>query len=577
MQSNLENNSTHHNETILKPWLKSYDQNVPATIQTNEYQTLDQLIDATFIKFANREAFSCHGVVINYHEAMVIVRKIAYSLDQFQVKKGDRVAIMLPNCLQYPLIIFAIIKLGAAVVNINPLYTANEVQKIVSDAEPKVVFVLEQFAHHLDNIYDKFGIRQVITTKLTDLYPFIKRKIIDFVICYIKKNRAQHSFKAKAQSFHELISNAAEKNSYPKINQEDVAFLQYTGGTSGTPKGVILLHKNIIANLMQINLWIQDIIKDYPHHIVINALPLYHIFSLSANLLTFFTNGGHNVMIVNPKDMKDLIRNLKSSKFTIFNGLNTLYNALLHNDEFLTAHFPYFKYSISGGMAIRPSVAALWEKTTKVTIRNCYGMTETSPAISMNKMHGDFSESVGFPISSTDIKICNVSDKSVLPIGEIGNIFVRGPQVMHGYWKREDLTRSAIQDGWLNTEDLGYIDQKGMLYITGRTKEIIIVSGFNVYPSEVEDVISKIEGVREVAVVGISNDSYGEEVYAFIIPDENIALSGDSIINHCRNMLTKYKVPRKVIFAKNLPKSAIGKIVKKDLIKEYQNGSLSII
>ena len=554
-----------------KMWLKNYPVGVPTAIDCDD-TTLVDMLELVCEKYSHDNAITCHGVSYDYTKTLHVINNLAASLSRLGVRHGDRVAIVLPNTLQYPLCVFAILKLGAIVVNVNPLYTSPEMEYIFHDSKPKVVIILDMFAEVLNNIVIKCGIEHVIVSKIADAYPIVKRCIFGLVMRYVKGVNPKLNY--QYHKLHDMLMVDRVLNYKHKICPSDLAFLQYTGATTGKPKGAMLSHSNIVGNIKQISAWLAPQVNRLNGHVVISALPLYHIFSLTANLFTFFFNGSENVMIPNPKDMKDLVNILKKTPFTVFTSLDTLYNRLLNYEPFVTQKFPTYKYSVAGGMILRDSVAKRWYDVTGVMPSNCYGLTETSPAVTMNTFDGSYDGSVGFPIPSTDVEIRNIETHEPVQQGENGIICVRGPQVMSGYWNNIEKTNQALDDGWFYTGDIGYLDHRGKLYISGRQTELIIVSGFNVYPAEVESVLDAIPEIKEAAVVGSADEVSGEQVNAFIVFNEGKSIDKKHIIDKCHEALTHYKTPRQIFILDELPKTPVGKIAKTELYSKYLNSGM---
>ena len=550
-----------------KIWLNSYPKGMPETILDNK-QTINDLFVKVCEKYATNRAFTADGVTINYKQTNNYVNNLASSLLDLGVKHGDRVAVIMPNLIQYPLSIFAILKIGAIVVNINPLYTSNEIEFLLQNSGAKVVIVLDMMAAKLNTLYNKHSVEHVIVTKYADLYPLYKRIIFNFAIKYIK--RSNLSYEYTAHNFRSLVYKEASDIDKFNVESKDIAFIQYTGATTGSPKGAMLLHSSIVSNLDQIHPWLTKTVGPIDKEVVIDALPLYHIFSLTANLFTFFFSGSENVMIANPRDVKAMVKVLNKSKFTVFSALDTLYNHLLNSPEFTSQKFPYFKYSVAGGMPARKSVADKWSDVTKVIPSNCYGMTEASPAVTMNIIGEAFDGSVGYPIPSTEVAIRDITTGAELPVGETGVIWVRGPQLMSGYWNNIEQTKAAFDnDGWFNSKDLGHFNEHGKLFISGRQSEMVIVSGFNVYPAEIEAILDNFKEIKESAVIGVSDENSGEAVLAFIVFKEGLHLQEADIIAKCRKVLTAYKVPRHIHIVEELPKTLVGKIDKAALSKKF--------
>jgi len=550
-----------------KVWLKNYKQGISPEVQLDD-KTLIDLFDQACSKFSENRAVSCHGEVFKFSEAKERVLKIAKGLTNLGVKHGDRVALVLPNSIQYPLCVFATLVLGAVVVNINPLYTASEMEYVIGNSQPKVVIILDMFSEKLNDFHNKYGIEHVVVTRFADPYPLLKRCVIGFVLRYISKVNPQLEYQPK--SFRDLYNYPETLEAYTRVNNHDIAFIQYTGATTGYPKGAVLLHRNIVANIYQIYEVIGNQVQDLDKQVIISALPLYHIFSLTANLFTFFFQGAENVMIPNAKDLKDLVKTMNKTPFTVFNSLDTLYNKLLEYKPFTSVKHKFYRYGICGGMPTRQSVADAWFQHTGMYPTNCYGLTETSPAVSMSYFDDKFDGSVGYPLPSTEINIKDTKSGANLGIGEKGLIQIRGPQLMSGYWNNDEQTRKAIDnDGWFSTGDIGYISESGRLFINGRETEMIIVSGFNVYPAEVELIIDELPEVAEVAVVGYKDVETSEAPHAFIVFHDGMSLTEEQIIKHCRKKLARYKIPRTINLVSELPKTLVGKIDKKAIVAKY--------
>lgn len=550
-----------------KIWLQNYPKGVPAEIESNK-RTLVDLFNETCAKYPNNRAITSHGESLTFKKVAESVENFAASLIDLGIKKGDRVAVIMPNVMQYPLAIFAILKIGAVVVNINPLYTEHEIQYLLENSAAKAVIVLNMMAAKLNNIHNIGELKHVIVTKVPDMYSCLKRGVINFVLKYIK--RIDTTYDYPAQDFRCLIIKRKILNYNPDVKPDDLAFIQYTGATTGKPKGAMLSHANIVANIDQIHAWIQPQMNDLSKQVAIDALPLYHIFSLTANLFTFFFSGGENVMIVNPRDVADMVKTLNTTPFTIFSALDTLYNHLLNSPDFVNGKFKHFKYSVAGGMPARQSVADKWHDITGVIPTNCYGLTEASPAVTMNPVSRDFDGSVGFPIPATDIQIRDIETDVELPIGQTGVLYIKGPQVMKGYWNNPEQTAAAFdKDGWFNTKDVGYVNEQGKLFLNGRQSELIIVSGFNVYPAEVESILDSIPEIKESAVIGTTDEGSGEAVVAFVVLKSDMSITEQEIIKKCRDKLTSYKVPRQIFIINELPKTLVGKIDKVAVCNKY--------
>lgn len=551
-----------------KIWLENYPSGTPHEIHLDG-STLTSLADTAFKKYASDTAIKCHNERISYMQMSCYIDRLAASLAKIGVKKGDRVALIMPNIMQYPISVFAILKLGAVVVNVNPLYTTEEMQYLLENSSSKVAIVLDIMAAKLDSIANKAILQNIIVTGMADLYPWLKRNLFSFVIKYIKRLNVTYSY--KAHKYRDLVMHNESLPPLPRIMDTDLAFIQYTGATTGKPKGAMLSHRNIVANVTQVHAWMsKQIDNDMEHQVIISALPLYHIFSLTANLFTFIFFGGEIVMIPNPRDIDDMLRVFRTTNFTVFNGLDTLYNHLLNSEEFTRKSYPSYKYSIAGGMAIRESVVKKWQEVTGVLISNCYGLTEASPAVSLNIFDDPFDGSIGYPIPSTEVQIRDTKTNEELSLGEIGNLFIRGPQVMSGYWNNEEQTNLVLdKDGWLNTKDLAYVSKLGKIFLAGRQSDMIIVSGFNVYPAEVENVLDGFSQIKESAVLGVADDATGEAVVAYIVLKVGQQIDELEIRRVCKTKIAAYKVPRHIIITTELPKTLVGKIDKLALSKQY--------
>lgn len=549
-----------------KIWQQHYQAEVPHDIDVNRFQSLVHLLDANFKQHKDKIAYTNIGHSMTYGEVEACANQLAAYLQQeFQLAKGDRVAIMLPNLLQYPILVFAILKAGLVVVNTNPLYTADEIIHQLNDSGTKAIFTLANFAHTIEKALPKLNtLKYIVTTEIGDMLPMPKRFIVNAVVKYIKRMVPNYHL-PQALTFKEVLAKSAGlTHTEQELSHDDVAFLQYTGGTTGVAKGAILSHGNMVANVEQAYQWIKPILVD-GKETIITALPLYHIFSLTANCLTFFRVGSNNILITNPRDVDRFIKTIKDSKFTAITGVNTLFNLLLNHPDFKNVDFSRLSYTLSGGMALQEQVAHRWQEVTKRPILEAYGLTETCPAVTMNPSHLDgFNGSIGLPIPSTEIKICD-EEGIEQPIGEAGELFVRGPQVMQGYWQKPKETANVLSsDGWLRTGDVAYVDEKGYVFIVDRKKDMIIVSGFNVYPNEVENVIANIPKVLEVGVIGVEHEAGSEHVKAFIVKKDE-TLTEEEVITHCREHLTRYKVPKLIEFTDELPKTNVGKIMRRAL------------
>ncbi len=549
-----------------KIWLKSYQMGVPSTIedQMEKYQCIPDILEESFKSFKENKAFHCMGKELTFSDIDQLSLKFAsYLQNNLNLKMGDRVALMLPNILQYPIALFGILRAGMVVVNVNPLYTPRELEHQLKDSGAKAIVIFENACFTLQSVLPHTEVEHVITTAIGDLLGFPKHLIVNFVIKNIKKMVPDWTI-ANTINFVDVLNKSdIDKFQKPLLKKDSIAFLQYTGGTTGVAKGAVLLHKNIIANICQARAWLYpSIVKG--EEIVISPLPLYHIFSLTVTCI-FVTVGGLNVLITNPRDMRGFIKELKNWKFTVITGVNTLFNGLLNNANFKDVDFSAVKICLGGGAAVQKVVAEKWKKITGKTLIEAYGLTETSPAASMNPLNlKEYNGFIGLPIPSTEILIKDDNEKT-LDIGEPGEICIKGPQVMQGYWNRDDETAKVMsKDGFLKTGDVGIMNAEGYFKIVDRKKEMILVSGFNVYPSEIEEIVSQNNKVLEVAAIGVPDEKTGEAIKIFIVKKDE-SLTKEEIIKHCRESLTSYKIPHQVEFRKELPKSNIGKILRKDL------------
>ena len=549
-----------------RPWLASYPSDVPAEINADEYRSLAHVLESACDRFRHRPAFANMGKVLTYADIDRQSRAFAsYLLDILKLNKGDRVAIMLPNVLQYPIAIFGVLRAGLTVVNTNPMYTARELRHQLSDAGVSAIVVLDNFASVLAEVlHDTPTCKHVITTGLGDLLGFPKSLAINFALRYIKKMVPPYSIPHAVRFRKALADGARHRAKSIQINHDDIAFLQYTGGTTGVAKGAMLTHGNMVANMQQSSAWLGTNVSE-GEEIIITAIPLYHIFALTANCLVFMKFGGLNHLITNPRDMPGFVKTLQGIRFTALTGVNTLFNGLLNTPGFEKVDFSALHLTLGGGMAVQRAVADRWKKTTGVTLVEAYGLTETSPAACMNPLDlAEYNGSIGLPISSTDASIQD-DNGNQLGVGDIGELCLRGPQVMRGYWHRDEETAKVLtSEGWLHTGDIAKMDDKGYFYIVDRKKDMILVSGFNVYPNEIEDVVAQHPGVLEVAAVGIPDEKSGEAV-KIVVVKKNPALTVEDLKAHCKANLTGYKLPKVIEFRDALPKTNVGKILRREL------------
>ena len=547
-----------------KIWLKSYGPGIAKNIDPDAYDSLISMFKDACLKYQDKVAFTHMGVTLSYRALDGLSDAFASGLMAQGLKAGDRVGIMMPNVLQYPIVLWGILKAGLVVVNINPQYTPREFLVQLRDSECVSLVVLDLFYPKLQPVLVETNLKHVFVTSVGDYLGF-KGFCLNFGLKLCRKAPwfiwSTSSTRPLKSFIRQHDNNASE---FPEIKSEKVAFLQYTGGTTGTPKGAMLTHRNMVANILQAEAWLKKVIRP-GEEVIVTALPLYHIFSLMANALLFFKLGGNNILITNPRDPKSFIRALKSTRFTAMTGVNTLFHHLCQDPGFQKLDFSYLRISLGGGMAVQRAVAREWQRVTGVALLQAYGLTEASPAVCINPMNSlDFSESVGLPIPSTEVKVCDDNGQEV-DIGEEGELWVKGPQVMKGYWNNPDETAEVLtQDGFLKTGDMVSIDNRGFVRILERKKEIILISGFNVYPNEVEDVIAMHPAVKEVGVTGTMGEDEEEVVTAFIIKKLD-SLTEKEVLNHCRKFLTKYKIPKKIIFRESLPKSTVGKILRRAL------------
>ncbi|KAB8189494.1 long-chain fatty acid--CoA ligase [Lysobacter maris] len=553
-----------------RPWLKQYPEGMPSDIDVDEFPSVVSVLENAISHYNQRPAFANMGKALTYGEIDTLSREFAaYLLGELKLKKGDRVAIMLPNCLQYPIATFGVLRAGLTVVNTNPMYTARELKHQLVDSGASVILVLDNFGDTVQEVVADTPVKQVITTGLGDMLGFPKGAIVNFVLKHVKKMVPDYSI-PKAIRFRDTLE-LGRKHTLPEISisPQDIAFLQYTGGTTGVAKGAMLTHRNLVANMQQASAWVGTNVR-LGEEVIITALPLYHIFALTANGLVFMKFGGLNHLITNPRDMPGFVKELKQVKFTAITGVNTLFNGLLNTPGFEDIDFSSLHLTLGGGMAVQRSVAERWKKATGVTLVEAYGLTETSPAACINPLDlKDYNGSIGLPIPSTDACVKDEEGR-ILATGEVGELCIKGPQVMKGYWQRPDETAKVIDaDGWLHTGDMARMDEDGYFYIVDRKKDMILVSGFNVYPNEVEDVIALMPGVLEVAAVGVPDDKSGEVVKVVIVKKDP-ALTEEQVKAHAREHLTGYKHPRIVEFRTELPKTNVGKILRRELREQAQ-------
>ncbi len=551
-----------------RPWLDHYPQGVPAEIDLNAYASVAAVLEESFQRFRDRPAFANFGRQLSYGQIDQLSRQFAgYLTGVLKLGKGDRVAIMMPNVLQYPIALFGALRAGLVVVNTNPMYTARELKHQLEDSGAKAIVVLDNFAATLQQVVGDTEVRHIVTTGIGDLLGFPKGALVNFVLKHVKKMVPAYQLPHAVRFRDALAQGSAHELPAVSLNHDDIAFLQYTGGTTGVAKGAMLSHGNMVANMLQAGAWIGTNMRE-GSEVIITALPLYHIFSLTANGLTFMRLGGLNWLITNPRDMPGFVKELKVSGFTALTGVNTLFNGLLNTPGFAELDFSRLHLTLGGGMAVQRAVAERWKKVTGCPLVEAYGLTETSPAACINPLDlRDYNGSIGLPVPSTDVEIWS-EDNQPLPVGEVGELMVKGPQVMKGYWNRPDETAKVLgADGWLHTGDIAKMDANGYFYIVDRKKDMILVSGFNVYPNEVEDTVMQHPGVSEVAAVGMPDEHSGEVVKLFVVrKDPN--LTEEALKQFCRDNLTGYKRPKYIEFRDALPKSNVGKILRRELRDE---------
>ena len=553
--------------SVEKIWLASYPKGVPAQIDVNEYASVREVFEESCSKFSTRPSFTCMGKTLTFGELDTLSAAFAAYLQGTGCKPGTRIALMMPNILQYPVCLFGVLRAGCTVVNVNPLYTPRELEHQLADSGAETIVVVENFAHTLQAIIAQTKVRNIIVTSIGELLGF-KGIIVDFVLRHVKKMVPRFTLPGSIRLSDALAEGRQRALERVPLGHDDIAFLQYTGGTTGVAKGAMLLHRNIIANLLQSRAWLLPFMDTERREVVITPLPLYHIFSLTANCLVFMTVGGENVLIPNPRDIAGFVKEMSKFRFTAFTGVNTLFNALINNAEFAKLDFSTLRLTLGGGMAVQEAVALRWKEVTGSPLIEAYGLTETSPAATINPLDlPAYNGSIGLPIPSTEAELRDDAGKAV-PLGQPGELCIRGPQVMAGYWQRADETAKVIdKDGWLATGDVGVMDEHGYIRIVDRKKDMILVSGFNVYPNEIEAVLAMNPGVLECAAIGVPDKKSGEAVKLYVVKKDP-ALTADAVLQYCRENLTAYKCPRDVEFRSELPKSNVGKILRRELRDE---------
>ncbi len=551
-----------------KIWLDAYPEGVPAEVPEPEHRSLRDMIEGSFRDYPDNPAYTNMGTTLTYRQLDELSMKFAAYLQKtLGLTRGERVAIMLPNVLQYPVALCGIFRAGLVAVNVNPLYTARELEHQLKDSGARCILILENFGHVLEEVIDNTDVDYVVTTAVGDLLAKPKGWIVNFVLRYLKRAVPGFRLPGAVRFGKALAAGEEQAVDVVDLGYADIAFLQYTGGTTGVSKGAMLSHRNMVYNVAQSMAWQVGCYADADRIVAITALPLYHIFSLQNNCLTIMAQGGENVLITNPRDFPGFVKELNKHDFHFFTAVNTLYAALLNTPGFADVDFSHLEVCIGGGMAVQPAVAKEWAEVTGCEIAQGYGLTETSPSAVCNKAGSPFNGTIGLPLPSTDVMIAG-EDGNPLPIGEVGEICIRGPQVMEGYWQRPAETAEVmLPGGWLRTGDIGRMDEQGYTSIEDRKKDMILVSGFNVYPNEVENVIVEMDGILEAAAIGIPDEKSGEVVKIFAVKTDD-AVSEQDVLDYCRENLTNYKRPREVEFRDDLPKTNVGKILRRALRDE---------
>ncbi|MBY8073324.1 long-chain-fatty-acid--CoA ligase FadD [Vibrio fluvialis] len=551
-----------------KPWLSRYPSDVPETINPDQYLSLVEMFEQSVHKYADQPAFINMGSVMTFRKLEERSRAFAaYLQNELKLKKGDRVALMMPNLLQYPVALFGILRAGMIAVNVNPLYTPRELEHQLNDADARAIVIVSNFANTLEQIVANTQVKHVVLTSLGQMLPRAKGTLVDFVVKYVKGMVPKYDLPGAISMRQALHKGRRLQYVKPFMSGEDIAFLQYTGGTTGVAKGAILTHRNMVANVLQAKGAYGPVLRE-GRELVVTALPLYHVFALTVNCLLFIEMGGSNLLITNPRDIPGFVKELQKHPFTAITGVNTLFNALVNNEDFHELNFANMKLSVGGGMAVQRAVAEKWKKITGVHLLEGYGLTECSPLVTGNPYDlADYSGAIGLPVPSTEVRIVD-DEGNVLNYDQTGELQVRGPQVMQGYWQRPEATKEVInEEGWLSTGDIVRFDENGMIYIVDRKKDMILVSGFNVYPNEIEDVVALHGKVLEVAAIGQPHEVSGEVVKIYVVKRDP-SLTKDELITHCRKHLTGYKVPKLIEFREELPKTNVGKILRRVLREE---------
>lgn len=546
------------------PWFKFYPASVDKQVDYKAYSSVIDLFDESVKKYGSAVAYECMGKTMSFQELDRLSAHFANYLTQdLRLEKGSRVAIQMPNILQYPVVMFGALRAGMVVVNTNPLYTPSEMKHQFNDSGADVIVIVANFASNLEKIRSEIQAKHIIVTELGDMLGGLKGMIVNLVVKHVKKLVPPFSISGAVSLKSTLAKGAKHQFKPTKCTLDHPAFLQYTGGTTGVSKGAELTHGNIVANMQQISAWMKPKLKER-EEIVITALPLYHIFALTVNCLAMLKIGAHNVLITNPRDMKAFIGDLAKKRFTVLTGVNTLFNGLLNQEAFKELDFSGLKIAVGGGMAVQKATAEKWKALTGVPLAEGYGLTETSPVASCNPIDGtERIGTIGLPLPNTEMMIADDAGNP-LPVGERGEILIKGPQVMKGYWNRPEETANVMHGDWFKSGDIGVMDEDGFIKIVDRKKEMILVSGFNVYPNEVEDAVASCPGVVEVGVIGMPDPKSTEKVVAYVVK-KDASLTEEKIIGHCKELLTNYKVPREVYFTDELPKSNVGKILRRKI------------
>ena len=568
----MEIQQNYRGGSLNKVWLKRYPADVPAEISADRYTSLVELFEQAAKRYADQPAFLNMGQKMSYRQLEEKSRAFAaYLQQQLGLKAGDRVALMMPNLLQYPVALFGVLRAGMVVVNVNPLYTPRELQHQLNDSGASAIVIVSNFAHTLEKVVAKTAVRHVILTRMGDQLAPIKATQVNFVVKYVKKLVPKYHLPGAISFRHVLEVGETLNYQRPTVSNDDLAFLQYTGGTTGVAKGAMLTHRNMQANLEQTRATYGKVLRD-GKECVVTALPLYHIFALTVNGLLFLELGGQNLLITNPRDIPGFVKELGKFPFTAITGVNTLFNALLNDEQFNKLDFSTLRLSAGGGMAVQKVVAERWEKLTGHYLLEGYGLTECSPLVSVNPYDiSCHTGSIGLPVPSTDVLILD-DDGNEVPPGEPGELCISGPQVMLGYWQHPEATAEVLKNGWLHSGDIVTVDQEGFIRIVDRKKDMILVSGFNVYPNEIEDVLMQHPKVREAAAIGVPSDLSGEAVKVCIVK-KDASLTKEEVLDHCRRQLTGYKVPKIIEFRDELPKTNVGKILRRELRDEAKPGA----